>query len=253
MDCKNCKYSLTNQNKFCPECGAKVIHNKLNFKNLFDQINDQYFSLDNKFFTTIKDLLVKPEIVIDGYINGVRKKYVDVIQFLAISLTLYGFQFLILKTFFSETLITTSSTGNEQLDKITASINEGLFEYMGLISILFIPIISTITYLIFINSYKYNYVEHIVINAYVVAQYTILAFCLFILLMIFGLDTQINFIISSILSYLYIGYSFKKLYNLSIFKTIWKTLLIIITYGIITITIFIFIGIIVGVFFKLTN
>jgi hypothetical protein len=253
MICKNCNSDFELGKNFCPDCGSKVIKNRLSFKNLFDQINEQFFSIDNKLFTTIKDLLINPEIVIDGYINGVRKKYVDVIQFLTISLTLFGFQFFIIKKFFSETFIQTSTSGNKEIDELTAKFSEGFLDYMGIISILFIPIMAIVTYTIYLNKYKHNYVEHIVINTFIVAEYTILTFLVFMILMVCGVDSQINFLISSVLSYFYIGYSFKKIYNLSVFETIWKTIVVIMFYSIISIIILFVIGVIVGVLFKLKN
>jgi hypothetical protein len=69
-----------------------VIRNRLTPKVLAEQVNEEFLSIDNKFLITLIDLLKKPEAVIDGYIHGLRKKYIGVIPFYAISLTILGFQ-----------------------------------------------------------------------------------------------------------------------------------------------------------------
>ena len=60
MDCKNCHKSLNETQKYCDECGAKVIQNRLTPKVLAAQVNEQFISIDNKFFLTFIDLFKKP-------------------------------------------------------------------------------------------------------------------------------------------------------------------------------------------------
>ena len=77
MNCKNCEISLTGTDDFCKNCGAKVIKNRLTLKNLFLHISETFFNYDNKLLKTILHLFTKPEYVIDSYVNGVRKKYIN--------------------------------------------------------------------------------------------------------------------------------------------------------------------------------
>ncbi|MGB3152312.1 MAG: DUF3667 domain-containing protein [Maribacter sp.] len=37
--------------------------------------------MDNTFLKTLLHLLIKPEIVVDGYIGGIRKKYLNPISY----------------------------------------------------------------------------------------------------------------------------------------------------------------------------
>jgi len=104
MNCKNCKTSLDERVNFCPLCGAKIIRNRLTLKNIWADINAQFISIDNKLFKTFIHLFTKPELVINGFIDGTRKKYIGVIQYFAISLTLVGIQVFLMNTFFSDDL-----------------------------------------------------------------------------------------------------------------------------------------------------
>lgn len=91
MNCKNCVNSLQTDYSFCPDCGAKVIRNRLTIKNLLSDITERHFNLDNTFLRTFFHLFTKPDVVINGYVNGTRRKYVNPISYFGIALMLAGF------------------------------------------------------------------------------------------------------------------------------------------------------------------
>ena len=99
-NCKNCNTQLLSKNDFCPSCGGKVIRNRLTLKALFSNFSEQFLNYDNKFLKTFLHLFSKPEEVIDGYINGTRKKYVNVVSYFAIAITLSGLLMFVLNKFF---------------------------------------------------------------------------------------------------------------------------------------------------------
>ena len=104
MNCKNCHTKLPLDSDFCNSCGGKVIRNRLTFRNLFEHISETFFNYDNKLLRTFIDLFKKPELVIDGYIEGVRKRYVNPISFFGISLTLSGLSIFIIKKYYLQYL-----------------------------------------------------------------------------------------------------------------------------------------------------
>lgn len=73
MNCKSCNNTLRDTQNYCDDCGAKVIRNRLTPKVLATQVNKEFISFDNKFLKTFIDLFTKPEVVINGYINGTQK------------------------------------------------------------------------------------------------------------------------------------------------------------------------------------
>ena len=105
MNCKNCHTDLQENDDYCKNCGGKVIRKRLSFKNLFEHLSETFFNYDNKLLRTFVQLIKNPEDVIVGYINGVRKKYINPISFFGLSLTLSGFLFLLLKNSTLKTLI----------------------------------------------------------------------------------------------------------------------------------------------------
>ena len=90
MNCKNCGSNLRTDFKYCPNCGAKVVLKRITFKGLFMDIFERLLNLENNFFKTIGHLTVWPEKVVAGYIDGTRRKYLNPLNYLTISLFLSG-------------------------------------------------------------------------------------------------------------------------------------------------------------------
>ena len=63
MNCKNCNSTLRTDYSFCPDCGAKVVRQRITNKSLIYDFLERYFNLDNTFLKTIWHMLIKPEEV----------------------------------------------------------------------------------------------------------------------------------------------------------------------------------------------
>jgi hypothetical protein len=258
MNCKNCKSEITENDKFCNNCGAKVIKERITVKKLFSHLFNA-LGWDNNFFITLRFLLSKPQTIIKEYINGTRKKYTNPFTFFAISLAVSLFVF----NQYSEQYIRMSTMANlqqtEQSESVSISDNNKGFELLGyknqdeymkgnaelqlkyhnIISFLFLPIFTLIAFFVFRK--PYNYGEHLVINTYLLSITTFFG----VLFFIFGLITGINILLYSIfITFLYYSYAYKKVYELSfgqiilkILKFIGVLLLVIIVLGIISILI----------------
>ena len=100
MICKNCHTNLVEGADYCYNCGAKVIRKRLNFRNLFEHISETFLNYDNKLFRTLVKLLTDPVDVIDSYVQGVRKKYVNPLSFFGLALTLSGLFIFILRKYY---------------------------------------------------------------------------------------------------------------------------------------------------------
>lgn len=222
MNCKNCNKTLNNTQKFCDECGAKVIQNRLTPKILATQVNEQFISIDNKFFRTFVALFQKPEAVIDGYINGTRKKYIDVLQYFAISLTLAGVQLFLMTTFFKEALefspeflkAIESSPSQKNNPFFSTSFDEAS-KYQGLIYIATVPFYSLATWLGYylIGERKYNFTEHLVLNLYYSAQIIIFTSVFSIIFILFGINYLIVTSILTLPYFIYLYYILKRVFK----------------------------------------
>ena len=176
MNCKNCKNTLRTDFSYCPDCGSKIVRNRLTAKSLTYDFLERYFNLDNTFLNTIWHMIIKPESVCGGYISGLRKKYLNPVSMLAISLTLSGFILFLMKKVawsdidFSKISYVQTSSGGAGTEKIMAS----TMEYGSLLFLFYIPILAFASYLFF-NKQKYNFAEHIVISVYALTSFSIIS------------------------------------------------------------------------------
>lgn len=239
MNCKSCNNTLKESQKFCDECGAKIIQNRLKPKAIFQQVNEQFISIDNKFFRTFIDLFRQPETVIIGYIDGTRKKYIDVLQYFAISLTLAGIQVFLITTFFKEALkFSPEFMQNmpEQDMNTMAGFNPDIFtKYQGLIYILGVPISALATWLVYyiFGNRRFNFTEHLVLNLYYSAQIIIITAIFSILFLVLGFNYIIVSSLVGLPTFIYLAYVLKKIFNEDFWNTFAKFLIVMFFYVII--------------------
>ena len=226
MECKNCGLPLRSDYSFCSNCGAKVIRNRLTLKNLWYDFTERYFNIDNTFFKTFGHLFTKPELVIGSYIDGIRKKYVNPISYYAIAITLTGLLFFLLKEFFVNQMSMDWMT-----PKGTENLNENTFDntakYQSIISVISIPLYGLLSKLMFLRNKNFNYTEHIIINLYAFAQYSIASFPIMIIALILGGNYLAMTYIAIFFQIIYVSYVLKRIFKLTLGKIVLKTFLFI--------------------------
>lgn len=249
MECRNCKTSTTLESSFCTKCGEKIHFKRLTVRSFITTAFTQFLDVDNKLFRTFKKLFTHPEIVIDDYIKGFRKKFVNVISYLGVALTLLGLQFFILKKFYPELLsIDTKEIKSDVFDM--QKFIDIFYDYQGLFTIALIPLYALVSRFVFIDTKKYNLAEHFVINSYVTAQTFIAWFFIVIITIPIGLNYNLFSQFLIIPLYVYMAFVFKKLYGLSTISITLRTIayallsffVVIITVMIIAIAVGIYLG-----------
>ncbi len=124
----------------------------------------QVFNLDNTFFKTFKHLFSQPETVVESFISGARKKYMNPLSYFAIAVTLSGVLFFVLRNVYDMQLV------ENNINNSNAPNMDFIFDYQGLMSYLFLPYYALVTWILFIDKRKLNYTEHLVANSYTTAQ-----------------------------------------------------------------------------------
>ncbi|CAL2103544.1 conserved membrane protein of unknown function [Tenacibaculum sp. 190130A14a] len=250
MNCKNCNEVLENEALFCDHCGAKVIKNRISLRFLLGELFAS-MGFESIYFLTLKKMIIAPHEVIQEYLEGVRKRYINPFAYLAVGAAVS----LIIFNYFSEDYLEIQSSFNkEQIAEVEELANKDLttikdiskkdleklkaqqgvakmqlsflekwstflLKYFNISTFLFLPfyaLLSKLTY-----NKRHNYGEHIVANAYLqgTTMYTmILCFLLSMLVhpRMFGF--------SMLIVVLYYLYTFAKLYQLSFAKSIVKFL-----------------------------
>lgn len=244
MTCKTCDNSLRSDFSYCPNCGAKIIRNRLTLKNIWQDLSFQVFNLDNTLFKTFKNLFSKPEVVVESFISGARKKYMNPISYFAIAITLSGLLFYVMRNVY-EINLTQSSFSDSNTPNM-----DFIFDYQGLIAYLIVPIYALMTRLLFLDSKKLNYTEHLVANAYTTAQTSFVQ--VIICLPLFGFF-EIRYDIFNwfflLAAIIYQFYVFKRIFQIGLGSAILRGL----GYLFMLLFVFIAIGIVIGLIVVLTG
>ncbi|KGL58713.1 DUF3667 domain-containing protein [Polaribacter sp. Hel1_85] len=278
MTCKNCNTPLEKNALFCDNCGAKVVTSRITFKLLTTDLFVNVFGIDSKFFLTLRKMLTHPQEVINEYITGVRKRYVNPFAFLAIAAAI---SLLIFNYFADDFIRIQSNVNSQQLEKFKEAANKDInslsnisdkelkklksekkvaqfqlklvdnmqqfmLRYYNLLTFVFLfiyAILSKWTY------WKpHNFGEHIVINAYTYGFATYFTTIAFLIAMIIHPSIYVYSMFIYIIYYLYV---FGKLYKQGFGKGILKLLRFILgllIFTAITIPIIALIGFLIGIF-----
>lgn len=169
MICVSCKSSLTG--KFCSNCGEKSGTPKITFKSTIHSSLTTITNMDKGFLYNIKNLTIKPKVIVQEYINGKRKGIFNPISFLIISITAY----LILESVLKPNNIATQEqikTFKEELSfKIGSSGGQFIKDYFKFFWILNILPLSILTKIFF---KRFNLAEHITINSFILGYITLI-------------------------------------------------------------------------------
>lgn len=226
MNCKNCKTILRESDKFCNNCSGMVIQNRISVKQLFIDFSDKYLSINNKFLLTFKTMFTNPSDIVNGYINGLRVKYVDPISYFLIAVALGGIMsYLMVKGYLGKMDYSQFEDPNApfKMQDYMAKISE----YNNLIYLSFMPFLALMSKIVFYDKKEYNYAEHLVIYGYTYSQSSIVTFLTIPLLYIIQPDMQYYSFISIATYILLHAYFLKKIFSLNTKQIILKTLLFI--------------------------
>lgn len=224
MNCKTCNIQLKATDKFCNQCGAKIVENKLSLKGTWQEFVGPFFSWDNNFWKTFKDMFFCPQLVLSAYINGARKKYFHPFSFLIVFTTIAIFFYKFYPISFYQDIaqgfddgMQQNSVASENKSQLNMKgIYQMMFDYYNFFMVLMIPYISLMSYWVF-KKRKNNWAEHMVFQSYLqtIIGYFSIVLQIFLLQM-FDLGISNYFIVYFIFVIIYSSYVFKKLYHLNV-------------------------------------
>jgi hypothetical protein len=230
MNCKNCQTPQRTDYNYCPACGAKVIRNRLTLKNLWYDVTERYFNLDNTFLRTVKMLIIRPEEVIESYLSGVRRKYLNPMSHLGIALTLSGILLFVMQKVFRDDLFQIYNTGMSS--ELSAKLSEALFDYSTFMFILYIPVFALASFVSF-NKKDYVLTEHMIGFIYILSQWTILIFPVTLIILIFLPASYLSFSIPlSILMFPYCIYVLQRINRFKVRSFVFRAFIFLFLSGI---------------------
>jgi hypothetical protein len=214
MICKNCSTEF--EGNYCSNCGQKKVTNRLNFKEIWNDLISSIINYETGFLKTLFFLIIKPKKIITNYINGKRKSYFNPIKLLFIILTI--------KTFIEIKLLNNSTKELTESVKLTTIITENDFFKLFLIIVL-IPILSFLSYYFF-KKYKYNFTEHILINTYALSISSVFVISSYLINTL--IENKNTGLIGILIDLLFFSWVYANLFNNNRFVSIVKAVLIMI-------------------------
>lgn len=168
MNCISCNHSH-NEN-YCPKCGERNGVEKITFISTLQSVFITFSDMDKGFLFNIKNLILDPKKITEDYIKGQRKKIYNPISFLIIAVTIFLFVNSLLKTNSPPPVKEVNMFSNTLSYKI--SYGGGIFikKYFKFFWVFTILPFAFITKLFF---KRYNFLEHIAIGSFIIAQATL--------------------------------------------------------------------------------
>lgn len=251
MNCKNCQHPLKENAHFCENCGAKVVTDRIQFKKLILEFFILNFGVDSRFFLTLYRMTFQPDKVINEYLKGVRKRYINPFAFLAIGA---GISLIVFNYFADDFILLQKSVNPEQMNELKEiaekdiSLVEGLSEkeikkleidkktaqfqlkfmdkmwefmlrYYNLLTFIILFVYAVLSKWTFWK--PHNYGEHLVMNSYIYGYTTYFTLIAFFSAMLIHPSIYIFTILGAIVYYMF---AFTRIYKLSFGRIILKLL-----------------------------
>jgi len=178
--CKNCGNEVSDN--FCSSCGQRADTHKLNMHFILHDLQHGLFHFDKGVLYTAKQLLTRPGHTIREFLEGKRVRHFQPLSFVIVLATFYGlvWHYLIFDRL-HKSLIEPGDNLTVAGAKIVAWMTDH-FAFDGLILI----ITSTLVSYVVFKKQKYNLVEHLVLNTYLMGLFLIVSLLVFPIVYIFG-------------------------------------------------------------------
>jgi hypothetical protein len=193
ITCKNC--NTTFKGNFCYNCGQPAQTHRLDLHSVWHDIQHGLLHIDKGIFYTVRKLFTNPGHSIREYLEGKRVKHFKPVSLVIILATVYALVNHFLKlNIVNETATTIESSVSginfsfSGAKSELAEMKDFIESHFALLQLLMLPYYAFVTWLAFRKS-GYNYIEHLVVNAFFRGQVIIIT-TLFLPLVYWGFITN---------------------------------------------------------------
>lgn len=153
--CKNCNIQITDN--YCSRCGQSAKTSRIDRHYLLHEIQHSILHVDKGILYTIKELLVRPGYTIERYLDGKRISYFKPFAFVLMLSAIYSFLVHFFQAYPGETIESDYTRG----------LFNSIYTHYSLFYLISIPLFALSSFLVF-RKRGYNYIEHLIINSYIV-------------------------------------------------------------------------------------
>jgi hypothetical protein len=226
---------------FCSHCGQKAHMQEVTFSSFVKTAFKSFFEVDRGFLHTLLQLLRQPQMVINSYMQGIGQRYTNPAKLLFIITSTYAFLALWLGLFDLERIALAELDTQEHGERFVLIFNL-MKQYLNVFILLSVPFMAIGTYLAF-KRRKKSYTYHLVLNAYIYSFTTVP--------MLLSVPFQYWLprwlvavgVVNSLIGLVYTVFVFKRNFEISIWRAIWKYILT----SLVVVAIFFYIVFLVGV------
>ena len=177
--CANCNYQFDQTTPYCPQCGQKSNTHRFTLPHLAHEVVHVATHADKGIFLLIKELLLRPGVVLHDYIVlQRRKKYFNPFTFLVLMAGLLLFTTNIFKPYITENMYNKEQTSKMERvmgkDKATvvversANLNRFMEKNSKLILMASVPI-TALVFWVFFRRRGHYFAEHLVAAVFLTA------------------------------------------------------------------------------------
>jgi hypothetical protein len=172
-NCQNCNTEL--QGKYCSNCGQSAETHRINVHYLWHDIQHGLLHVDKGIFFTTRELFTRPGNSIREFLEGKRVKHFKPISLVLVLAGIYGILFHFFKIDMFAGYVVVSGSGEKviHLNDVIEKTSEWIAQHYSILALLQIPVFTIGTYLCFKKA-GYNFIEHLIINTFLVGQRLIL-------------------------------------------------------------------------------
>lgn len=220
--CLNCQTQF--DGSFCNNCGQKETH-RFTVSHVLHELVHVFTHADKGIFSFVWNVIRKPGIIALDLVEGKRKRYFNLFQYLLIIVGVTTF--LVTQTHLVEkTIVIMNSINNvkpsTELGKLQASVAYFIQKYNNIFQLILIPLFAFFSWLFIGRSRNYNYAENIVLHAAGSSQSNTLAIFTSLLFLLSNNRSVILFLSMLSLSVMLFSFaiSYKQFFKLSWWKSI---------------------------------
>jgi len=245
--CKNCNNHFSGS--YCPECGQKVILERFTVKHLVNIFFDS-FNVGKGLTHTFLLLFSNPGLLINNYLKGRTKDYYNPLKYLLLVAGINAVLIIWFGIFDNDIANTNELLGKgDEEDKLQTLINGFVKSYLSILSIAILPFYSLVSKWIF-RKHKLFYAEHLIINGYLFAQYTIIQLITSLFFIYIPGLSGFTLLSQFVLFIVYFTYSLRSVFKTRFFKSLLASIIIYFLGMLLFFILLIIIGAIAGYFLS---
>jgi len=167
MTCKNCGNEF--EGKFCNNCGQKALQHGFTVKHILHDFFHSFTHIDSGLLFLIREMFLRPGIVVKEYIGGKRKKYFNPMQYLVLGVAVSFFLTVKLGVIGYNHLAPEVYARLPYWQAFSLKYNNFVYTYFNLMLFIGVPVMAFYSYLFYKKS-KNNFAENLVLQTFLSGQ-----------------------------------------------------------------------------------